>query len=233
MSNAKTTPRPHPPDDAAVDRALTDLGIAPDRRDRLRRYAELLVHWQPRINLVGPATLAELWWRHMLDSAQLLPLLPSGCRSLIDLGSGAGFPGLVLAILGVPDVHLIERDRRKAIFLRQVSRETRTAVTVHNDAIERVGSFAADAITARALAGLDRLLPLAARFAGPETVCVFPKGRQVEKELTCLGDWPSIRVERRTSLSDSAATVLVIKGLGRGRGHRGGATEDESGTANR
>ena len=214
-----------------VRSVLTALEVGDDALRRLMIYAQLLTRWQPRINLVGAATLPDLWRRHMLDSAQLLPLLPDNCHRLVDLGSGAGFPGLVLAILGVPDVHLIERNRRKAVFLREVSRETRVSVTVHERAIEAVVPIVADAVTARALAPLPRLLPLAARFAGPETRCFFLKGRDVEKELTCLTDWPSIRLERRESLSDPAGTVLIIRGLVRGPGSGDGAPVGESGTA--
>jgi 16S rRNA (guanine527-N7)-methyltransferase len=206
-----------PPDPGPLAERLAGLGAGPEALERLRLYAELLARWQPRINLVGPETVADLWRRHMLDSAQLRPLLPAGCRRLVDLGSGAGFPGLVLAILGVPEVHLIERDRRKAVFLRQVSRETRTPVAVHESPAEAVEPFAADAVTARALAPLDRLLPLAARFSADHTVALFPKGRRAEKELTCLADWPSIRLQRRESLSDPAGVVLILEGLARGR----------------
>jgi 16S rRNA (guanine527-N7)-methyltransferase len=206
-----------PPEPGEVEAALAGLGATPAALERLRTYAALLCRWQGAINLVAPDSLDHLWRRHLLDSAQLVPLLPPGCRSLVDLGSGAGFPGMVLAILGVPEVHLIERDRRKAVFLRQVSRETRTLVTVHDSPIETVRPFAADVVTARALAPLPRLLPLARRFAGPDTVCLLPKGRRVEKELTALSDWPSISIERRGSLGDPGAIILIIKGLARGR----------------
>ena len=217
------------PKEKSLVGVFEDLGVGSEAQNRLEHYGRLLVHWQPRLNLVGRSTLADLWQRHMVDSAQLLRWLPSDCRCLVDLGSGAGFPGLVLAMLGVPDVHLIERDQRKAIFLRQVSRETRTAVTVHNTTIERAPVFAAGAITARGLAPLDRLLPLAARFATTDTLCLFLKGRQLEKELTCLSDWPSIRVQRRPSLSDPAGTILLVKGLDGGRSNRGGTSSDDSG----
>jgi 16S rRNA (guanine527-N7)-methyltransferase len=94
-------------------------GVSRETIERLSAYAALLVKWQARINLVSASTLEDLWRRHMLDSAQLLPLLPEGTTSVIDLGSGAGFPGLVLAILGIPEVHLIESDQRKCVFLTE------------------------------------------------------------------------------------------------------------------
>ncbi len=105
--------------------------VSSDIMARLETYAALLEKWQPRINLVGPATLRDRWRRHFLDSAQLLPLLPEATERLVDLGSGAGFPGLALAILGVPDVHLIESDQRKVAFLRAVSAATATTEQIN------------------------------------------------------------------------------------------------------
>src|SRR3546814_4796348 len=93
----------------------------------------LLAKWQRAVNLVGKGTLPDLWRRHMLDSAQLWALLPPGATNLVDLGSGVGLPGLVLAILGAPDVHLVEADAKKCAFLREAARVTATAVTVHKD----------------------------------------------------------------------------------------------------
>lgn len=152
--------------------------------ERLQRYAEALERWQKRINLVSRATLSDLWRRHMLDSAQLLPLIPVRATRLTDLGSGAGFPGLVLAILGVPEVHLVECDARKCTFLREAARLTNTKnVTVHNRRVEEMPPETFDVVTARALARLPELLRLARRFAGPETVLLFPKGRGIAEEL--------------------------------------------------
>src|SRR5918912_3476535 len=103
--------------------------VSRETLDRLAAYLDLLRRWQRTINLVGAATLDDPWRRHLLDSAQLLRFLPEGVRRLVDLGSGAGLPGLALAILGVPEVHLIESDRRKAAFLREAARATGAAAT--------------------------------------------------------------------------------------------------------
>src|SRR3954447_3134702 len=158
--------------------------VSRETLDRLAAYLDLLRRWQRTINLVGAGTLHNPWRRHILDSAQLVHLLPEGARRLVDLGSGAGLPGLVLAILGIPEVHLIESDRRKAAFLREAARATATPVTAHARRIEAAPPLAADVVTARALAPLPNLLPLAARFATPATRCLFLKGRQAETELT-------------------------------------------------
>lgn len=157
---------------------------------KLQRYAELLAEWQPKINLVGPKTIPELWTRHLLDSAQLYPLLPPGTQRLVDMGAGAGFPGLVLAILGVPDVHLIESDQRKSIFMQHVSRETKTPVTVHNVRIEAASALGADVVTARALSALTELLPYTARHLKAGGSALFLKGGNWEQEVKdAEADW--------------------------------------------
>lgn len=181
--------------------------------ERLDAYAALLRKWQERINLVSRTTLGELWHRHFLDSAQLYRLMPENTRVLVDLGSGAGFPGLVLAILGVAQVHLIESDQRKAAFLREAARLTNAPVTVHPQRIEKVPPFPADVVSARALAALADLLPLAAPFVGVTGVCLFPKGQSWQEELTqASGVW-NMRVDRFDSVTDPTATVLRITDL--------------------
>lgn len=187
-----------------------DTGVSRETLDRLRLYGELLVKWQKTINLVGPSTLPDLWRRHFLDSAQLFPLLPDSARVLVDFGSGAGFPGLVLAILGVPEVHLIESDQRKCAFLREVARQTDAPVTVHAKRIEAVVPFAADVITSRALASLAQLLDLARPFLTPQTLCLFPKGQNVEAELTEAHKIWNMQVTRVPSRSDADATILRL-----------------------
>lgn len=189
--------------------ALAD--VSRETMRRLEAYAGLLAEWSQRINLVGRSTLADLWRRHFLNSAQLLPLIPSGAQSLIDLGSGAGFPGLVLAILGVPGVELIEADRRKATFLREAAQITHTEITLRACRIEAVAPHPADVVTARGCAPLDRLLPLAERFIGPRTVCLFLKGAQAEEELTVAGKAWTMTVSRHPSRSDPGGTVLSLQ----------------------
>lgn len=189
-------------------------GVSRETLARLEIYAALLVKWQPTINLVGRSTLDDVWRRHFLDSAQLFPLLPEGVRVLVDLGSGAGFPGLVLAILGVAETHLIESDQRKATFLREVARATGVPVQVHARRIEAVPPFAADAVTSRALAPLADLLAWASPFIGNQGVCLFPKGRQVEDELTGAAKGWNMRVERFDSQTDPTGTILRVSKLG-------------------
>jgi len=162
---------------------------------RLTTLVELLATWTQRINLVGPSTVPEAWSRHVLESAALMPLIPPGAQRLADLGSGAGFPGLVLAILGAPDVQLVESDQRKAAFLREAARVTETRVTIHAHRIEVLDSLAADVVCARALAPLPDLLPLVIRHLASDGVALLPKGRTASDELTACADQWIMRTE--------------------------------------
>lgn len=191
--------------------------LVPVSRETLARLAlwlDLLRTWQRRINLVGASTLADPWRRHILDSAQLLRFLPAGTHRLVDLGSGAGLPGLILAILGVPEVHLIESDRRKAAFLLECKGRLGLAgVVVHPSRAETLAPFVADVVTARALAPLPRLLPLAARFADAHTRFLFLKGREVGDELTAARSGWTMTARIHPSLSSSEGRILEIEGL--------------------
>jgi 16S rRNA (guanine527-N7)-methyltransferase len=189
-------------------------GVSRETLARLEGFAGLLVKWQKAINLVAKDSLPDLWRRHMLDSAALWPLIPAGSRTLADLGSGAGFPGLVLAIMGFPEVHLIESDARKCAFLAEAARLFAPgAVTIHRGRIEAIPPFAADVVTARALADLDTLLGYAARFLKPEGVCLFLKGRRAEDELTLAGQRWTMTVERFPNPAEISGIILRIKDL--------------------
>ena len=190
------------------------LGASDLVMQRLSVYAELLSKWQRRINLVGKATLDDLWRRHMMDSAQLLPLIPERARTLVDLGSGAGFPGLVLAILGIPEVHLVESDGRKCAFLQEAARVTDTSVEIHRTRIEKTPSIAADVVTARACAPLPSLLSYAQPFLRKGSICLFPKGRNAEEELTESQKKWIIDVTRIKSLTDPQAEILKLQDIG-------------------
>jgi 16S rRNA (guanine527-N7)-methyltransferase len=178
---------------------------------RLEAYADLLTRWSARINLVGRDTLADLWRRHILDSAQLYPLVPGSARSLIDLGSGAGLPGLVLSILGVVGVEVIEADSRKSAFLREAARVTSAEVTIRPCRIRAVPPHPADVVTARACAPLDRLLDLAERFVTPHTLCLFPKGERFQQELTEARKRWTMSASVEQSLSDRRGVILRLQ----------------------
>ncbi len=205
MSGAGLRPEPLGPQGFA---AL--VPVSRETLARLEAYVELLGRWSARINIVGRDSLADPWRRHILNSAQLLPLLPDAARNLIDLGSGAGFPGLVLAIIGVPAVELVEADMRKCAFLREAARVTGTEVTISRSRIEALAPHPVDVVTARALAPLDRLLGLAAPFLGPGSACLFLKGGRVEEELTLARKGWTMRVSSSQSRSDPRGVVLRL-----------------------
>ncbi|RAU23722.1 16S rRNA (guanine(527)-N(7))-methyltransferase RsmG [Paramagnetospirillum kuznetsovii] len=194
----------------------TKSGVSRETLRRLGLYADLLVKWQAKINLVGPDTLPDLWSRHILDSAQLFPLIPATAKRLVDLGSGAGFPGLVLAVMGAPDVHLVESDSRKCAFLREAARVTGTPVTIFNKRIEQVAGLDADVVTARALAPLGKLLDWAFPHLAAGGQCLFLKGRGAEDELTATAKEWNIGLRRIPSLTDPAGLVLQLHEVRRG-----------------
>jgi 16S rRNA (guanine527-N7)-methyltransferase len=187
---------------------------------RLTRYADLLAHWQRSTNLVAASTLPGLWSRHFADSAQLLTLAQNA-RLWLDLGSGAGFPGLVIAILeaGRPDfrMHLVESNRKKCAFLAEVARETAATVEIHAMRIEDLAKsterLEPDVVSARALAPLPRLFELAAPFFGPNTRGLFLKGEEADIEVEAARrDWDfSARLHQ--SLTSARSRIVEVTGL--------------------
>jgi len=182
---------------------------------RLEAYAELLTRWSARINLVGRDTLPDLWRRHILDSAQLYRFVPGSAQSLIDLGSGAGLPGLILAILGIPGAELVEADSRKAAFLHEAARVTGAEVAIRSCRIQAMPPHPVDVITARACAPLDRLVDMAAPFLAPDTVCLFPKGERHNEELTLARKAWTMDASVEQSLSDRRGVVLRLQQVAR------------------
>lgn len=204
---------PEPPLDA---RGFAEIfPVSRETLARLEAYAELLVRWSARINLVGRATLADLWRRHFLDSAQLRPHVPETARSLVDLGSGAGFPGLVLAILGVPGVELgvelVEADTRRCAFLREAARVTGADVTIRPCRIAAVPAHPADVVTARACAPLDRLLDLAHPFLAADSICLFLKGERAAEEFALARKGWAMAASLQQSISDPRGVVLRLQ----------------------
>jgi 16S rRNA (guanine527-N7)-methyltransferase len=180
---------------------------------RLLAFTDLLLRWNASLNLIAPRDVEVIRERHIEDSLQLVPLMPAGVARGIDLGTGGGFPGLILAIAtGVP-FDLVESDRRKASFLRTAVLETAAPATVHCCRIEDTALAPAPLVTARALAPLPRLLPLAARLLTPDGVCLLLKGAKAEEELAAAGaDW-TMTVERTRSRSSGDGVVLRLAGL--------------------
>lgn len=186
---------------------------------RLEIYAELLRKWNPAINLVSRATIDELWTRHILDSVQLFDVVPEGAKSWADLGTGGGFPGVVIAIMAAeqPDLSVtcIESDTRKATFLRTVLRETGVRGTILASRIEAVDPLGGDVVSARALAPLSKLLGYATHHLKPGGVALFAKGAEHEKEIEeALESW-SFRVDKIASRTNPESVILRVREIER------------------
>jgi 16S rRNA (guanine527-N7)-methyltransferase len=193
--------------------ARLGVDVPRETQDRLEILVDTLSRWQKAINLVSQATLWEVWTRHVLDSAQLVPLIPPEAKSLLDLGSGAGFPGLVVAALEPRlAVTLMEADARKAAFLGEASRRMGLAKPpkIVTTRIEGGPPIEPDVITARALAPLGQLLSWANRYRGDTTICLFHKGKGWQAELTeAMKSW-DIPNQPSTSVTDIGAVILRI-----------------------
>ena len=198
------------------------FNVSRETMQQLVAYQALLGKWQQKINLVGPATLEQFWTRHVADSAQLLGLAKADQLVWLDLGSGGGFPGLVLAMMLQPRggyVHLVESDERKVAFLRTVIRETGAPAEVHLSRIETLAMDQPEAlvgvqvITARALAALPKLLPWVAPFFTSSTIALLHKGRGWQEELTEAEQSWKLQAEIIQSVTDEAARIIKVSQL--------------------
>lgn len=187
---------------------------------RLEQHFAMLTKWNSAINMVAPATIVGAWTRHFLDSVQIFDFRGDNCRHWVDLGAGAGFPGLVVATLAAefaPDMHvtLVESDRRKAEFLRSVSRETGLAVTVLDSRIESLPPLHADVVSARALAPLPTLCAYAVQHLVPTGRAIFLKGVRAEDEVqSARANW-RFGVQMLPSITEPAASILLMTDLHR------------------
>jgi 16S rRNA (guanine527-N7)-methyltransferase len=190
-------------------------GVSRETLARLKAYADLLTDWNARHNLVAKSTLPDLWQRHFWDSAQLAPLLPPDTHTLADLGSGAGFPGLVLGALR-PDISvtLHEATTKKCEFLRAAAARMDIKVAVENARMEDLPQRAFDVITARAVAPLPLLLKYAHNFLGPNSICLFLKGQNVGSELTEATKYWNMKASLTPSLTDPSGAIVVVRELG-------------------
>ncbi|CUH51471.1 16S rRNA (guanine(527)-N(7))-methyltransferase RsmG [Shimia marina] len=197
------------------DTVKSQLNVSRETLDRLETLADLLQKWNPRINLVSKSTLKDLWTRHILDSVQVLKSAPANADHWVDIGSGGGFPGLVIALMqqepeAPKKVTLIESDQRKCAFLRTVLRETGVQATVISERIEKATPQNADVLSARALADLSLLFDFAERHLKASGQAVFPKGARWEKEVeTAQKSW-SFECQVVKSITDPEAVILKV-----------------------
>lgn len=198
------------------DRVLAEAGVSRETAARLDLYVAQLRRWQSVKNLVGPATLAEVWTRHVADALQLLALAPDA-RGWLDLGSGAGIPGLILAIAGGPEisVDLVESNARKCAFLTETARLTGARARVHAARIEAVipNFRGVDVVCARALAPLEQLLDWTEPLLNSGTTGLFPKGREVEAELTRAAARWTVAYDLVPSRTESMARIVRVNDL--------------------
>ncbi len=208
--------RPLPPGVAAQFEALN---VSRESWPAIQQFVDLLLLWQTKINLISPATIDQIWTRHVLDSLQILLLLPASATHIADLGSGSGFPGLPLAIASGRTVDLYESNNKKAAFLREALRVTKARGHVH---IARLGpdlklpsAQIVDVVTARALAPLSQLLALAEPFLAKGATGLFHKGQEVETELSEAAKSWKFSYTTHVSSTDSKAVILAVREVNR------------------
>jgi 16S rRNA (guanine527-N7)-methyltransferase len=207
--------------DFAADkaRALNLFPVSRETEMRLDTYVKVFLLWQSKLNLVASSTLHELWTRHIADSLQLLPLVPEA-HVWVDLGSGGGFPGIPIAcaLADQPGakVHLIESNGKKAAFLREAVRATGAAAVVHQERAEKFGESCAEtvhAVTARALAPLKILCDLAFPLISRGAVGLFPKGQDIDAELTDAAKYWKLEAAKVPSKTSPESSIVVIRSL--------------------
>ncbi|SPF79449.1 16S rRNA (guanine(527)-N(7))-methyltransferase RsmG [Pseudoprimorskyibacter insulae] len=203
-----------------MEEIVSGLNVSRETYDSLRFYETLARKWTRKINLVSPSTVSDLWRRHIVDSAQVFHVKQNPGAIWLDIGSGAGFPGLVCAVLAkelspATEFHLIESDQRKCAFLRTVKRELGLKATIWAQRIEAVETINANVVSARALADLDTLLSFADHHMAESGVALFQKGETWEKEVEAAKEKWRFTLNPHKSKTSSNSTILEIGGIER------------------
>lgn len=218
MTGSVSSPRGDAPLTPAQFQRAAD--VSRETMDRLVAFHDHLLHWQRRINLIAPSTVDDIWRRHFLDSAQLAAHIPKTSPGavdnyIVDIGSGAGFPGIILSLLGVEPLHLVESNQRKAAFLTEAVRQLGLAATVHRGRVEDLGAALggrAAVVVARAVADLPALLDYAAPLLAPGGSGLFPKGRRWRDEVTEARRGWSFELTTIDSATDPEGKILMVSG---------------------
>lgn len=194
---------------------MEKYSVSRETFDELKLYQSLLEEWQTKFNLVSNSSLADAWNRHFIDSVQLFSFVPNSAKNLADFGSGAGFPGMVLAIVAKNKtpylkVSLFESIKKKTLYLKEVSEKTNTAVEIVNDRIEKITNRKFDVITSRAMTSLNELLKYSFPFCHKDTVCIFPKGKSYSEELAEAHKYWSFKCQIETSCVSEDGKILII-----------------------
>ena len=189
------------------------LSVSRKTKKKLDLYTNILKKWQSKINLISSSTVDDIWCRHIVDSAQLAQHIGDQNKTIVDFGTGAGFPGLVLAMLGFNHVHLIESDHRKCVFLKEVARQTKTRVFIHESRIEKLNPWAIDVVVSRGLAPLKSLLEYSYPFISNGHEGFFHKGAKIDLELSqALKRWV-FDFNKINSITDHTGTILRVKNI--------------------
>lgn len=204
----------------ALNEITYQFDVSRETQDRLQHFVDLTLKWTVKINLIGKSTKDDIWTRHIADSLQLYPLAPKTVKTWLDIGSGGGFPGMVMAICAReknPDCRftLVDSDLRKCLFLRTVVRELNLNVDVIDERLQNIVAIPSDIISARALAPLSELLTLSEPHFTANTICLFPKGEGVDCELTTASHQWTMSVTKHPSLTNPSAVILQIGDLAR------------------
>lgn len=204
---------------------MEKYNVSRETFDKLKTYQQLLNEWQEKFNLVSNNSLPEAWERHFVDSAQLWKFVPEKAESLLDFGSGAGFPGLVLAVIAKEKtpylkVGLAESIAKKTLFLKAVSEKAGIDVEIINDRIENIPARKVDVITSRAMTSLNGLLGYAYRFCKLETVCIFPKGKKYAEELAEAHRHWKFKCRIESSEVSDEGRILIITNLSKVKGDK-------------
>ncbi|EBA14140.1 16S rRNA (guanine(527)-N(7))-methyltransferase RsmG [Roseobacter sp. CCS2] len=199
-----------------MDAQVAGINVSRETIDNLEAFGTLVTKWTPKINLIASSTVATLWDRHIIDSAQIYRFAPKDYENWVDMGSGGGFPGIIMAIMAKslqPDARftLIESDQRKAIFLRTAARECGLRVDVIAQRIESVPKQLADVVSARALTALSGLLPAAERHLKSSGVALFHKGQKSQQEIADAKKNWTFDLEDYASITDPDARILAIR----------------------
>ena len=199
------------PSESTQQEVCAYLNVSRETEEKLEIYVSLLEKWQQRINLVSSKTLRCVWQRHILDCAQLTTHLPVGTSRIMDIGSGAGLPGLILAILTEREVHLVESDTRKVAFMRTALAEVDVHAIIHHARIEELPFLNIDIVTARALALLSKLIQLTQIQDHPGLSYLFLKGKRVNEELTELSTSSTLTAISHPSITDQDSSIIYLK----------------------
>jgi 16S rRNA (guanine527-N7)-methyltransferase len=197
--------------------AFLSLGVSRESMARLEILVDVLKAWQARINLIAPSTVDDVWMRHIVDSAQLLPMIHKNISAIADLGSGAGFPALVLAAIQPATVHMYESNAKKVAFLHEALRQMKVEAVVHRDRLEPRQAPKpfpkVQLVTARAFAPLNLLLGYAEPFFESGATALFHKGQDVDAELNEAAKAWTITAQKHSSLTDAHSVILEVKEL--------------------